>query len=176
MLSRNCEQCGKKFFKDYYTSKSEWFGNKRRPSGVKFCSRRCYYLSKKGKSPWNKNLKGVCIANEGSFKKGLVPWNKNLKGYRAGELNNNWKGGITPAQDRARKSLDYKQWRKAVLKKDNYVCRDCGKRGGRLQAHHLKPFSLYPELRFSVENGIALCVECHRKTDTWGARVLQFSN
>ena len=35
--------------------------------------------------------------------------------------------------------------------------------GSKLNADHIKPFSLYPELRLIVENGRTLCVDCHKK-------------
>lgn len=93
----------------------------------------------------------------------------------SGENHWAWKGGISPEHRRIRASGAYLNWRKAVLERDNYTCVFCGDRNykGRgvtvpLQADHIKPFYLFPELRFDVENGRTLCVECHRKTPTWG--------
>lgn len=81
-----------------------------------------------------------------------------------------WKGGITPINEAIRKSVEYKLWREAVYQRDNFTCRSCGEKeavSGKLNAHHIKPFSLYPELRFAIDNGETLCDECHKKTDTY---------
>ena len=90
-----------------------------------------------------------------------------------GEKNHLWKGGITPINEKIRASLEYTIWRRAVFERDNYTCIWCGIRGeiGRrveLNADHIKPFSLFPELRFAIDNGRTLCVDCHKKTDTYG--------
>jgi len=80
-----------------------------------------------------------------------------------GEKNCNWKGGVTPLNEKIRKSHKYRNWRIAVFKKDNYTCQMCGKIGGRLHAHHIKSFADYPELRFIVSNGMTLCkYPCHK--------------
>jgi hypothetical protein len=79
-----------------------------------------------------------------------------------------WKGGITPVNYLIRHSLEYKLWREAVYKRDNYTCIWCGQVGGKLNADHIKPFSLYPALRFAIDNGRTLCLSCHKKTDTYG--------
>lgn len=81
----------------------------------------------------------------------------------------NWQGGIKPVNERIRSSIEYKLWREAVFARDDYTCRFCGQRGGELQADHIKPFAYFPELRFAIDNGRALCVDCHRKTPTWGS-------
>ena len=85
------------------------------------------------------------------------------------EKNPAWKGGVTPAHELIRKSSEYKLWREAVFKRDDYTCQICFKRGGRLNADHIKPFALFPELRLAIDNGRTLCAECHRKTETWGS-------
>jgi nitrate/TMAO reductase-like tetraheme cytochrome c subunit len=57
------------------------------------------------------------------------------------------------------------QWRVKVFERDNYTCRECGKRG-QLQAHHKKSWAENVALRFNVRNGITLCVDCHAKKHT----------
>lgn len=45
-------------------------------------------------------------------------------------------------------------WRTAVFTRDGYACQDCGDaRGGNLNAHHLKPWAEFPELRHEMTNG-----------------------
>lgn len=72
-----------------------------------------------------------------------------------------WKGGITKPNKLARTSAAFVAWREAVFSRDDWTCQECGQRGGRLHAHHIKRFSKYPELRYDVYNGITLCRECH---------------
>lgn len=61
-----------------------------------------------------------------------------------------------------RSSPEYNKWRKEVYERDNYSCQDCGKRGGILNAHHLKSFKKYKRLRYKIDNGITLCEKCHK--------------
>lgn len=86
----------------------------------------------------------------------------------SGERSPHWKGGITPQNVLARTSLSAKEWRAAVMERDDFTCQQCGQRGGDLHAHHVKPFSKYPDLRWELSNGQTLCVACHRKTPTYG--------
>lgn len=81
-----------------------------------------------------------------------------------------YKGGITPINLAIRASIEYKLWRESIFKRDDYRCLDCGQRGGQLNADHIYPFSLYTRLRFDINNGQTLCVDCHKKTPTYGGR------
>lgn len=74
------------------------------------------------------------------------------------------KWGVDTYNSRAQRDCkEYSEWRKTVLKRDGYTCQRCGQRGGKLNVHHIKPFSKYPTLRFDVKNGVTLCEKCHRE-------------
>lgn len=78
-----------------------------------------------------------------------------------GEKNINWKGGIVPINKKIRNSMEYKLWRKSVLERDDYTCQNCNQHGGELRAHHINNFAEKEELRFSLDNGIIFCKDCH---------------
>lgn len=84
---------------------------------------------------------------------------------KTGDKAFNWKGGITSRNMIIRSSEKYKKWREAVFKRDDYTCQnpECQIRGGCLHAHHIFPFSKYPELRFDINNGLTSCKDCHKE-------------
>ena len=102
--------------------------------------------------------------------------------YNRGENASNWKGGISTENMLIRKRYEYINWRKSVFERDNYTCQKCGCRSGNgkrvnLEADHVLPFAYFPELRFDISNGITLCKECHKKTDTYGLKsVLKYKD
>lgn len=119
-------------------------------SKIRFCRKHFFQSPKfveKVSKGWFK--KGV-LSSPTPFKKGNVPWNK-------GTARKN-----RPNREKEKDYPKYMEWRKEVLKKDNYTCQNCrGKEN--IQADHIKEWSLYPELRYEISNGQALCKDCHYK-------------
>lgn len=95
--------------------------------------------------------------NIGLAAKGRIPWNK---GRRNGKYNE---------KTLIMQSEEYKNWRRKVFERDHFQCQWCGKKQ-RLEADHILPFAYFPKYRFYLDNGRTLCVECHRKTDTYGCK------
>jgi thymidylate synthase ThyX/transposase-like protein len=111
----------------------------------------------------------------GSWTIGRVPWNKGKK-YRAGwkhsaetrrrladlkrgERNPQWRGGITPHAIRIRRGVE--DISPLVRERDDFTCRLCGQRGGKLEIHHILPVWSRPDLVLEMDNLVTLCEECH---------------
>jgi 5-methylcytosine-specific restriction endonuclease McrA len=93
-----------------------------------------------------------------------------------GESSYNYKNGISKLTHRIRNCKNYYKWRNEIFERDNYKCQECGdKKGGNLNAHHIKFFSQIiiennindlkkaketKEL-WNVNNGITYCENCH---------------
>lgn len=99
-------------------------------------------------------------------RRGTVPWN-----YR----------GATKLQAHIRKLYEYRQWRSDVFTRDDFTCRNCQQKGGRLNADHIKEFARilqeYSILTvkealacaelWNINNGRTLCVPCHKNRKDW---------
>ena len=87
--------------------------------------------------------------------------------------------------DDIRKSWMFRRWRDQVFKRDQYSCQLCkDNKGGNLNADHIVPFAVLMKINnifsledaekcdkfWSLENGRTLCVECHKKTETYGQK------
>jgi predicted phage replisome organizer len=78
-----------------------------------------------------------------------------------GLLVTNWNKHQDEKRNRVTKK--YREWRNSVFKRDRYACQSCGAKGARIEAHHIKPWATSVDKRFEVENGLTLCVKCHRR-------------
>ena len=154
--------------------------------GEKLSSR--VYLERRGKPPWNKDKKRLQIAwNKGKkmigydysscgkhpnsqktqFKRGHTLWNhpnviktqikkgmKLKKGHDGlkGEKNPKWKGGRM-------------NWISEFIKnRDDYKCKICGLRDPEImEVDHIKSKADFPELKYSLDNLITICPNCHRR-------------
>lgn len=110
--------------------------------------------------PWNKGLKGLLIGWKKGKKRINIVWNKGLKGLNIGEKNGKWIKDRSKLKkcERKDKNVQYIYWSRQVKNRDNWKCRlsndECK---GRLEAHHIKNWIDYPELRYEINNGITLC-------------------
>jgi predicted DNA-binding protein YlxM (UPF0122 family) len=112
-----------------------------------------------------------------------------------GKGNPNYKDGSSSLYYLIRGLKNSDNWRISVFERDNYTCQVCGDNvGGNLEAHHIKSFNkiflkfLKEYDQFSkiedketlvrlaikyepfcdISNGQTLCVDCHKKTNSYG--------
>jgi hypothetical protein len=105
--------------------------------------------------------------------KGMIPWNKGKNATEQAKIHQSlahtkekeFTGFKRDERHRMMNTIQYKEWRLQVFGRDNYTCMDCGVRGVYLEAHHIKSFQKYPELRFDINNGKTLCQICHKNND-----------
>lgn len=72
------------------------------------------------------------------------------------------------------KPFGWKRSRAAAIKRDNYLCQNCGKDGKRLVVHHKdhrgKNLSSAKDMNNNLDNLITLCSGCHISIHTWAVR------
>lgn len=172
-IVKNCPTCKVDFSPPSQRSR------KKNESRV-YCSREC-------RPPWNKG------------KTGLPTWNKGLTGIYSDEtriamgeknvgrvmpldvrarISTALTKGNTPIFDAIRKCFRYRIWHAEIMRRDNYICQNCGERGGKLEVDHYplmfseivksKEISdvnqaINSEELWDTENGRTLCVDCHKK-------------
>jgi len=160
-------QFGKKRSQEWKDNMSKRVSGKNNPFyGKKHSKETMEKLRKKGH--WYKKghvpyLKGKEHKQE-SIEKLKKSLKKAFPDGRSGENNPTWNGGTSTYMELIRGQLN--SWRKAVFKRDNYTCQECGKRGGLLNAHHIIYVSEcialdWEEEIFDIDNGLTLCKEHH---------------
>lgn len=111
------------------------------------------------------------------------------KHFFLGEKSHFYVDGRTPLNHLIRNLVECENWRNQIFERDNYTCQECYKRGVRLEAHHIKPFSIilteflqkYSQFSpledkeilvrlaftykpfWDLDNGRTLCEKCHNK-------------
>jgi len=87
----------------------------------------------------------------------------------SGKNNGKWEGGKTKECLRIRMIFQHKtfRWKQKILFRDNFICQNtncphCKNiKSLNLEAHHIKSFLYFPELRFNIDNGITVCKKYH---------------
>jgi 5-methylcytosine-specific restriction endonuclease McrA len=148
---KKCKQCGTKF--------------KPNSNSQKYCkvclNKTCLYCSKIFISPQRNQKQKYCSRTCNAL--GHPEKIKNLIAHRGTKPRTRHK----THRDKHGNMYD-REWRTKIFKRDKYTCRNCGQVGVRLQAHHIKGYKEYPELRYILNNGLTLCVSCHKQTDNYG--------
>lgn len=196
-IDRKCEHCGKvwhgrkqKYCSRSCNSKATGFqqGHKmsdetrKKISEANKGNKRCV-----GRTPWNKGIEYTAICGDkhpqwtGSDIEvkcfqcgkmfGVRPWRLSKAKFCGEGCYHSFRDkGITDEISLLRVTLEYKEWRRSVYRRDSYTCQNCGDDKSGLEAHHIKKFSDYPESRLDVNNGLTLCRKCHKKTDNYGSK------
>lgn len=145
-VDKECLGC-----KKHFSTRASW-------THVKCCSKKCSVEYRKTLNRPGPN-KGKKFSVETKQKQRAAKL-----GFR-GPQHWNWKGGSESQRNERHRMMgqdEYKQWRKSVFERDNWTCRACGEKGLYLEAHHIKPWKLFPEVRFDLVNGLSLCLRCHK--------------
>ena len=166
-MQKSCTVCKEVYIKQTVVCSNQW-------AKSRYCSVKC-----KGK-----DSQGIKAHNNGQVEKNCQQCHKNfmvspyridkakycsracIGRSRSGDKSPHWQGGKTVLSQAIRNSEKYKLWRSSVFERDEFTCRNCNQRGGKLEVDHVKLFSRYPELRFEISNGQTLCKDCHRTKTT----------
>lgn len=107
-----------------------------------------------------------CATYNGKNRNMNVLWEKgntveaNAKKAHYGKNHPNWIEDRSKIKGRLRPEMT--AWRTGVFTKDKYTCQECGQIGGKLNAHHKAPYSLFAFLKYDVNNGLTVCEPCHK--------------
>ncbi len=108
----------------------------------------------RGRPPWNKGIRGYCT--------GMVVSEAHrdaIKRARSESRSNFWRGGVSPR--RASTARWTREQAPRVHRRFDYTCQICGRRGGRLHAHHAIPVWLDADRERDAENLVSVCASCH---------------
>jgi len=162
-----CLLCNKEFFvKESYSKRA------------KFCSKKCAGCAI--------GLKGVWIGRKHTEESKKKISQNNVRFWLNKKRPNTAKKGINSPNwikdrnllkddHRDRNGQLHRYWSNRVKIRDNYRCKIDNKScSGKLEAHHILGWSLYPELRYEINNGITLCLAHHPRKRAEEKRLIPF--
>jgi hypothetical protein len=203
MDSKKCKYCNREFFKKDKNRKYNYSANAW--SKANYCSKGCRLKAqgeiderftknhfKKGVTFSNRKpspiFTKICLNCKNEFSKAKRNGGDIHKfcsqkcsiEYQRGEKSPNYDGGKTKINESIRSCSKYIQTRNACYERDNYTCqnKDCNQIGGKLNADHIKNFSLIIkeyniktleealkcDALWDLNNLRTLCEPCHKET------------
>ena len=171
-ITTKCEQCGKVIQKKkclyenvehHYCSikcRSLWLSihnsgvNNKQYKRVIFKCEVCGKEAAQIESMYYRHKNHYCSAKCASIGQGII--------YKR-ENHPNLNPNLTDEErEKGRHIEGYDDFIKQVLERDDYTCQITGKRGGKLEVHHLNCFSDFKEGRTDLDNCITLSKEIHK--------------
>lgn len=158
-----CDVCKKDTDKrPYYLKKHNYHA---------YCSYDCFVIKQRERFP---AVMKQCILCDKDFKAYPSDKKYNRANFCGRECKVKWLRGenhfrfknASSENEKIRKSAEYRKWRTAVFIRDNRQCIWCSSRKN-IEADHIKPFSLFPELALDLSNGRTLCHKCHETTESY---------
>jgi 5-methylcytosine-specific restriction endonuclease McrA len=61
---------------------------------------------------------------------------------------------------------NYIKWARRIKERDAFTCQLCGVRNMSLHSHHINSWDTFISERYSLDNGITLCKNCHERFHT----------
>lgn len=160
-LERNCQVCG---------NTSTLHESDVRLGRRLCCSKACAVVARVGKPTSKRNrTQYTCLLCGATVERRLCEQRRKATDkyfcttecwYAYNQKDNHylWTGG-----QHERINAKYTEWRKCILERDNYSCRRCGS-VEKLEVHHILPFGRFPNARWDIANGVALCRLHHNQT------------
>lgn len=141
-VERWCRTCGASFLAWPYKVKD---------GGANYCSRKCFEIGHR--KPRSKVMCQQCGTE-------FIPKSHSSRSIFCSRVCLGKSQSKGQKQGR-RRSHDSRlaRWARAVILRDRRCVR-CGATGN-LQAHHKQSYTRHPDVRFSLDNGEALCAPCH---------------
>ena len=145
----NCFTCGKKIYRPKC---------KLKVYDRHYCSKKC-----RDKSPYKTKISSdrMKINNPSYNKKIREKIDKKVQEYWKNHKPYNYIDGSS--RNRKYTKREWIKIAKQCYERDRFICQQCGKKGGLLNAHHILPWAGNKELRYDLDNLITLCVPCHIK-------------
>jgi hypothetical protein len=100
-------------------------------------------------------------------KKHTEEYKRYMSDHFRGENGSNWQGGKTEIHKLLRTRSEYVEWRTKVFIRDGRKCVLCGS-NKEINADHIVPVARDESKVYDLANGRTLCIDCHKKTDTYG--------
>lgn len=142
-----CDKCKLNFITSYYNYNRS---NKTKGDFCRKCSMEVYN-SGENNSNFGKRL-------ECGFKNGELNY---ASIHFKGSNNPNYNPNLTDEERTKNRDLvENINWRISVFKRDNFKCVIC--EDNKIEAHHLNSYSRFKEQRFDINNGVTLCINCHK--------------